>query len=443
MLNNFFWLLLDKIIKLCTGLFLGVWIARYLEPDNYGIYSYAFTITGIIGILGDLGVQNIAIREIVKKPEEKSYILGSALFIKAIGSVIAYISLIICITLLRGNEINVVLIVLILGTRIFWKIGEDIAIVWFESLVKSKYIVIGQNLVSLAFITIKVFMLLNNYSLKDFVIVTTIESFLISLVLLILLHLKGVPVNSLKLRINYVKRILKAGLPLLFSNLFIVIYMGVDQIMLAYISGNYEVGIYAAAVKLSEVWYFLPIIISSTIFPLIIQLKSNESELYLTRFQVLFDIMVILALILAVPISLFSGKIIEVLFGAEYSESSTILSLHIWAGVFVFLGVASDKWILAENKQILSFQRSIIGVLVNLILNYYLIPIYAGVGAAIATIISYSISAFFIDIIQDSTRPIFIMKLRSFHLYKSYMRLRDFFSTSVISNLVSNDASTN
>ena len=433
-IKNVGWLLLDKLIKMSIGLFVGVWIARYLEPSNYGIFSYALTLIGIISVIADLGLQNISIRELVNNPNQKKKILGSTVLLKFFGSIAAYLLVIISINILRPDENLVITTCLILGMKIFWKVGEDISIIWFESIIKAKYIVIGQNSVSLLFVLAKIYMLLNEYQLIDFVIITTVEAFFISIVLLLFFNFKAFPINQLNIDLKKIKDLLSSSWPLLFSNLFIVIYMGIDQIMIGQILDDFQVGVYAAAVKLSEIWYFFPMVICSTLFPVILKLKSSSNELYIKRLQLLFDFMVIVSFTVAVIISLFSGKIIQVIYGDDYSMSAAILSLHIWASIFVFLGVASDKWILAEDKQILSFQRSIAGVVINLILNLILIPEYGALGAAIATVISYSVSAFFIDMLQKSTYGIFIMKLKSMNIFLGFRRLNKEFTRIKIFN---------
>jgi PST family polysaccharide transporter len=183
--------------------------------------------------------------------------------------------------------------------------------------------------------------------------------------------------------------------------------------MLGQILDDRAVGIYSAAVRISEVWYFIPMAIAASVFPAIIEAKKKSEEFYCQRLQKLYDLMVLVAVSIALPMTFLSGWIVTLLFGQAYAASGIVLAIHIWAGVFVFLGVASGKWFLVENLQKLAFYRTFWGMVINILLNVLLIPKYGVVGAAIATVISYSIAALWFDAFNKDTRAMFIMKIRS------------------------------
>tara|TARA_B100001142_G_C13973366_1_gene515826 strand:- start:1 stop:621 length:621 start_codon:yes stop_codon:yes gene_type:complete len=200
--------------------------------------------------------------------------------------------------------------------------------------------------------------------------------------------------------------------------------MKIDQIMLGQMVGDEAVGIYSAAVRISEVWYFIPTMIVASVFPAILKARNSSEEQYYKKLQHLFDLMLWLSIGIALPMTFLSESVIKILFGETYLDASSILSIHIWASVFVFLGVASSKWFIAENRQILSFQRTTIGALANVILNFLFIPQFQAVGAATATIISYAIATIISDLFQAETRFIFFMKIESFNLLKVIYRIR-------------------
>jgi polysaccharide transporter, PST family len=112
--------------------------------------------------------------------------------------------------------------------------------------------------------------------------------------------------------------------------------------------------------------------------------------------------------------SFLSGSIVTTLFGSEYVESGQILAVHIWAAVFVFMGVATSPWFIAEGLNHLSFQRTFLGGITNIILNLFLIPFYQGMGAAIATVLSYAIAAFLANSFNSKTQKIFMIQLKCF-----------------------------
>ncbi len=174
----------------------------------------------------------------------------------------------------------------------------------------------------------------------------------------------------------------------------ITIYMKIDQVMLGNLANSVAVGNYATAVKFSEIWYFLPVAICSSCYPAIIEAKGQDTSNYYERLQQLYDLMVAIAIVIAIPITFIAKPLLTYLLGAEYSTAGTILAWHIWAGVFVFLGVARSKWLMIENLTIFNFATTSLGAITNIILNLWLIPLYQGIGAAIATIISYAIASY-------------------------------------------------
>jgi O-antigen/teichoic acid export membrane protein len=219
--------------------------------------------------------------------------------------------------------------------------------------------------------------------------------------------------------------LLKDSWPLILSGIVISIYMKIDQVMIMEMMEAQAVGQYAAAVRISELWYFIPMVIASSLFPAIINAKAKSEELYYTRLQKLYDLMVWMAILIALPMTFLSDWVINILYGEQYSQAGSVLMIHIWAGVFVFLGVASGKWLLSENLQIFSTVNTTIGAIVNVVLNYILIPKIGVEGAAWATLISYFVAAYLSLLFWKKTRTNFInlsktlLITRIFHVKKS------------------------
>jgi O-antigen/teichoic acid export membrane protein len=174
------------------------------------------------------------------------------------------------------------------------------------------------------------------------------------------------------------------------------------------------VGNYAAAVRLSESWYFIPMAITSSVFPSIINAKKQSEQLYYQRLQKLYDLMVWLALAIAIPTTFLAPWIIRILYGKAFVPAAEVLSIHIWAGVFVFLGFANGRWIVAENVQYIAPIRSTAGGMMNIVLNIVFIPKYGINGAAITTLFSVLVASHIAFLFINKARRIFIMQNRSF-----------------------------
>jgi O-antigen/teichoic acid export membrane protein len=186
---------------------------------------------------------------------------------------------------------------------------------------------------------------------------------------------------------------LKDSWPLILASAMITIYMKIDQVMLGQMANAQAVGNYAAAARFSEIWYFIPLAVCSSVFPAILRARQRSKEEYYARLQQLYDLMAWISLAITIPMTIFSVPLMVTLLGKEYAEAGRILALHIWSAPFVFLGVAQGRWLAAENFTRVSLAKTLLGAMSNVLLNLLLIPYYGGVGAAIATMISYGISS--------------------------------------------------
>ncbi|MBK1648836.1 flippase [Rhabdochromatium marinum] len=419
--KNIGWLFFDKILRMGVGLLVGVWIARYLGPQQFGLLSFATAFVSLFAAIAGLGLQGIVVRDIVRKPDSKMATLGTAAGLQFGGGLIAYGLILGTIFWLRPEDSLVRLLVAILGSVMLFK-ASDVALYWFESQVLSKYTVWVQNGSFLVFAAIKVALMLLNAPLIAFAWAMMAEALLVAILMVAMLNWRGPGLRRLQVNLTRARQLLTDSWPLLLSGIAIVIYMKIDQIMLGLMIGDEAAGIYSAAVRISELWYFIPMMIVASVFPSILETRKHSNALYYQRLQQLYDLMVWLSVGVAFPTLFFSTPVIKQLFGEAFSASGPILAIHIWAAVFVFLGVAGSQWFLAENRQILHFQRTLLGALVNIALNGVLIPRFGPVGAAIATVISYATAAFLADAFQKETKQMFLMKAQALNIFSSIRR---------------------
>jgi O-antigen/teichoic acid export membrane protein len=209
--------------------------------------------------------------------------------------------------------------------------------------------------------------------------------------------------------------------PLMFASMAVMVYMRTDQVMIKEMLDSVAVGNYAAAIYFSEVWYFVPVAVSASLFPAIINGKEMSKELYYERLQSLYDFMVWFAIIIAVLTTLLADQLITTILGNRFKLAAPVLKIHIWAGVFVFLGVSSGKWFLTENLTRLLFYRTLSGAIVNVLLNFLLIPRYGILGAAYATCAAQFCAAYLYDLLDARTQVTFTMKTKAFfpvHLFR-------------------------
>ena len=420
--DNIGWLFFDKFLRMGVGLFVGVWIARYLGPEQFGLLNFALAFAGLFGAVATLGLRGIVVRDIVRDPDNARLTLGTAALLQLIGGLLSYLLILAVIAYLRPDDPFARSIVAILGAMMLFKVGE-VAEYWFESQVQSKYTVWVKNSVFLVFAGIKVALILQQAPLPAFVWAMLAEAAIAAVILLIVMGLRGASLTRLQASFQRGKSLLQDSWPLILSAVAVTVYMKIDQIMLGQMIDDEAVGIYSAATRISEIWYFIPMVIVGSVFPAILEAKQRSESQYNERLQRLYDLMIVLSISVALPMTFISTPLVALLFGESYVESGVVLSIHIWSSVFVFLGVASGKWFLAENKNRLLLKRHVLALLSNISLNAALIPSHGPAGAAFATLLSWVVSAYLFDILNPVTHGQLAMKTKALFVFGSAKRL--------------------
>ena len=401
--KNTSWLFAEKILRMIVGLFVGIWVAKYLGPEQFGLFSYAGSFVGLFTAFATLGLDGIVVRELVKDESKVNELIGTAFYLKLIGAIIVLAILAIAVNFTSNDAYTNSIVFIIASATIFQSF--NVVDMYFQSKVLSKFIVYT-NIISLIISSIlKITLILMNVPLIAFAWVVLFDSFILATGFIFFFLTKTTySIKSLHFKKSTAITLLKDSWPLILSGIVISIYMKIDQVMIQEMLGNEAVGQYAAAVRLSEAWYFIPMVITSSLFPAIINAKKISEKLYYNRLQKLYDLMVWIAIAIALPMTFLSDWLVDILYGGQYNQAGNILIIHIWASIFVFLGVASGKWLINENLQVFSTYNTSIGAVVNIILNYILISKIGISGAAWATLISYFIAAYLSLILWEKTR---------------------------------------
>jgi len=413
-LRNSSWLFADRILRMSVGLVVGIWVVRYLGPAQLGVLSYVGAFAGLFGSFATLGLDSILIRELVSHPKRQHELMGSAFVMKLIAGVVAMSIAILAIFFVRPNEVDVLTMVAIVSAGYIFQ-SLNVIDCLFQSKVQSKFTVYATTCAFLVITLMKVALLVTKASLIAFAWVGLAESVLTACFLIISYERNHFSIKSWTFNAIVAKQLLAQSWPLILSGLAIMVYMRIDQIMIGQMLGDKEVGLFAAAARIGEMWYFVPMALASSILPTIVQSKNLGDTVYYARLQKFFTFMIWLAMVLAIIVTLNRHWIVALLLGPEYAKSSTVLSIHIWAGVFVAMGMASSSWFIVEGLQKLSFYKALTGGIVNVGLNFLLIPLYGIEGAAIATVAGQICAVFFFDFFIFKTRRVFWMKVKAFN----------------------------
>ena len=411
-LSNISWLFADKILRMGFGLVVGVWVARYLGVQQFGILNYATAFVSIFTPLATLGLDAVVVRRILADPLQRQQVLGTSFWMRFFAGWITWVIIICGIYLLRYDDRTTIFTVIILGAANIFQSLDTIDL-WFQSQVLSRYSVVAKNIAFVMMAMVKIALISLHAPLLAFGAVSTAEVILGAIGLLIVYKRQGHLIRLWKWSSALASDLLRESLPLILSGLTIMIYMRIDQIMLGQMIGDKAVGVYSAATRISEIWYFVPMTVCSSVMPSIFRAKEIGEQLYYRRIGQLNRGLVWLSIAVAIVMTFLARPIVIMMFGDSYLESGAILSVHIWASIFVFTGVATSSWFIAENLTYLTFYRTLSGAIVNVVLNIFLIPLYGGLGAATATIIAQAVASFISNSFNPKTHKLFKIQIKS------------------------------
>lgn len=403
--GNTGWLFADKILRAIGELTVGIWLARYLGPQQFGTLSFAIAFVALFTPLYTLGLDKIVVRDIVQHPEQAQETLGSALGLRLVAGILGAIAVTGFIILLRPGQPVLQMLVGLMAFGLVFQ-ASDVVTFWFQSQIQAKYDVQARSsaygIASLA----RIGFILTQASLAAIGLTYVLESLLRAVGLGVIYRRAGRIKEKWRFSLKRAKTLLQNSWPLILSGVSIMVYMRIDQVMLGQMANDEAVGIYSAAVKLSEAWYFIPITIAASVFPAIVKLKYTDENSYSHQIHNLFKLIVAISYVVILFLVVFSRPLITTLFGETYIASSGVLMVHAWSGVFVALGTVRSLWMTTENLLVLSFVFTFLGAIVNILLNYLLIPHFLAMGASIATLISYFVSAYAGGFFVPSTRKI-------------------------------------
>jgi len=405
--KNTSWLFFEKILRMVIGLFVGIWVARYLGPEQFGLLSYSQSFVGLFIAISMLGLDGIIIRELIKDENRRDELLGTAFWLKFFGAFLVLVILAIAIHFTSNDTYTNILVFIIASATIFQSF--NVVDLYFQSKVLSKFVVYA-NIISL-FISsvIKVLLILNEASLISFVWVILFDSFILACGFIYFYIKNNLSLFKWRFDKTVAIDLLKDSWPLLLSALFATAYMKIDQIMIHNMLDSYSVGIYSVAVRMTELFYFIPLILKNSLQPIILKLK--DKEVIREKLSYIF-ILIIWTSLFCVFVFILGGEwFILKFFGEQYIDSVPISMILIWTNVFVAIAFSFSIWLLSENLQKKTIYMGLFGLISNIVGNIILIPIYGVYGAAVATLIGHFFTYIIYDIFDKDFRKIFILKV--------------------------------
>ena len=394
--KNSSWIVFQNIFTMILGVVITGVIARYFGTEKYGIFNYILSITSLVSGIASIGIYHIATKDLTQRPEDEGKILGTSFTIRLIAAILLIIAAETTVCIMTNNDSTSMVIGILLSLMMLFSCSEVIDYYATANL-KVKYLAVSKCISYIIFAVLKILIVVLKLDIRYYTATYLIEGIIYAIFLSIsykLIHKNIGKTCKWSFDKDYAKKLLSNCWYFALSSIMVTIYMRIDQVMLGkMIEDKSQVGIYSAAVRIAEMWAFVPNSIISSFKPVIMKYKGeNNNKEYVKNLQRLYDISSLVSILFAIGITIFARLIIMILYGKAFLEASKILYILIWGIWFGILGNVHYVWLICENKGKYSLFYSATGSISNIIFNAILIPKYGMYGAAIATLISQFIA---------------------------------------------------
>jgi len=403
--HNVAWLVIDRGVRLSVGIFVGSWVARYLGRKDFGLLSYALALIAIFAALTPLGLDAMVVREIIRRPAEGGRWIGTVLGFRACAALASIVLSLGLVAGLRPHEPRAWMLVGVLGIGLLFQSLES-GELWFQAHTQMRQLVVPRLLLFMFISTFKVTAVLCGAGVVWFSLITASEQITSGLLTQIFVRKSLGPENRISFDAARGWEVMKECWPLAVSALFVVIYIKLDQLILSGMMGDAALGLYAAAIRIPEAANFLPVVLSSSLLPSLLRRRGEGVAAYRKARLQFFRLNVAAALLICVPVSLGAPWIIRLLFGPAYAGAGPVLALHVWSLLFIFVGVARGQHLLNEKQTQFPLWYSLLGLVVNVIGCWMLIPRFGPMGAAMAIVGSQAVAAFLSSFVHPKTRAV-------------------------------------
>lgn len=383
-LANTSWLFAEQILRIIAGLLVGVYVARYLGPEKFGLFNYALAFVALFASIAKLGLDGVIVRDLVNTPEKRDIYLGTAFWIKLLGAVLAGAG-IIAVVLLTENDPTTKLYIDIIAIGLIFQSFEVVDF-YFQSRVLSKYVSICKISQLILSSLLKLYFVAINADLLSFVLVSIIDQATLAAALAYAYSKQKIGTFYHQFDRRVAKDLLISAKPLIISGIMVSVYSSIDRVIIKEMLGVREVGIYVAATGLVSALYFIPMLIASSLFPAILNAKQQSEDIYNRRLSLLYKYILSFGLFVCLFVSVFAVPIISLLYGQKFSESAEVLHIFIWNFLLISFSAIFGKWLLSENLQYLFPRFTLMAIVINVAGCFIFIPLWSIKGAAYAAL---------------------------------------------------------
>lgn len=379
-------LILSNVISYVITFITTVYIARYLGVEGWGIISIALSITGIFGVLTDLGLSSLTVREVARNKSLADKYFANTIIIKIFLGFVTF-GVIALVSHLAGYSLEVKTVIYIITASVILGAFTNVFYSIFQAYEKMEYqslATIISNVIMLILTLAVIHLGLSVVGYATVYVIVGIAGF----IYIFLIYINNYSLPKFGIDVHFWKEVLKESLPFAISGVFVTIYFWIDSFMLSVMVGNDAVGIYNAAYRLIFVLLFIPSLFVTALFPVMSRHFESAKELLTLEYKKSFKYLFIVAIFIFVYGLVFANEIILIIFGQKFYLAITALQILIWVIPIIFLTSLFGNIMNAVNKQRLVTIVAAANALFNVVLNLILIPKYSFMGASFATVLT-------------------------------------------------------
>ena len=396
-------------------LFVGIYVARYLGPERFGLLSYANSYVGIFTAIAILGLDGIVVRELVKSPDQRDTLLGTSFLLKVVGTLLMWVLILATLFFSNNDPLTSALIAIIAFGVLFQTF--NVIDYNFQAEVKLKYVVHSQIVQLIVSSITKLVLILKGLPLVWFAAVYSLDAIILAVGLAYAYSRNSGSIKKWKWNAKVALALLLDSWPLMFAYMSYLIYAKIDRIMIKEMLDEHNVGIYSAAYILYEAPLFISLMIAKSVYPILVQYYQDNKIKFFQLYSTLSSYMTLLSYLIVLFIFIFHEILIQITFGESFEESSKILMLLSFGMIPIFNAFLRSSYITISGNQKIILYTTLFSAMLNIVLNLLLIKAYGVIGAVYATVFSQTVSLIVLNFAFTNTRSIFFIQAKSLLLF--------------------------
>lgn len=400
-LKNMSWLLGGKIVNMILSFFVSLATARYLGPNNFGDINYVAAYISFFSSITSLGLSVIVIKEVSMGQEDDNEVIWTGVLLRFLTAILSTISVLALVTITDNNDPLIIKIAFLESIGILAS-AFDTFMYWFQGKLLGKYVSIASVVAYLGMSIYRIYLLANNADILWFAFATSVDTLLLSLVLM-LCFIKENGIH-IKTSLRVAKKLLKQSYHYMISGLIAILYSKIDQIMLKHMLDSYSVGLYSAALAIAGLWGMIPSAFIQSVSPVLYKNAEENKEMFYKRLKQSYAGIWFLNICWSVGVSLFSYLIIYLLYGEAYLGARGALIIVVWYSGVSAIGSLTQVYLATENKNKYVNYFALAGLVTDVVLNFLLIPHFGILGAAVATLATYIVIHIIMPLVIKDTR---------------------------------------